>query len=153
MIAACLALFVFAPGCAVAAVFLMRADGSIPPIVAPDSNPPFVTKSDRLPFKQWSNEAAERLSTREAKRLATATAMADPSFLSPILIRGSIEDGTLTSFTEPAVMSESTMSPPRPRSKRDIHRARPLRLVTEFAPPPESSPPTFLEKLFGPRFH
>jgi hypothetical protein len=112
-----------------------------------------VTKSDRLPLEQWSVEAAESLSAKDTTRLATAAAMADPSFLSPVLIRGSLEDGTLTSFTEPAAMPESIMSPPWPRMKHDVRRARPSKLVAELAQPPEPPPPSFLEKLFGPRFH
>lgn len=152
VIAVCFALFVLAPGCAVAAAFLMRTSGDIPAIVSPDRNPPVVTKSDRLPLEQWSAEAAESMSTKDTTRLATAAAMADPSFLSPILIRGSLEDGTLTSLTEPAAMPESIMSPPRPRLRRDVRHARPSKLVTELAPPSEP-PPSFLEKLFGPRFH
>jgi len=153
VIAVCFALSALAPGCAVAAAFLMRTSGDIPAIVSPDSNPPVVTKSDRLPLEQWSVEAAESMSTKDTTRLATAAAMADPSFLSPVLIRGSLEDGTLTSFTEPAAMPESIMLPPRPRSRHDVRRARPSKLVAELAQPPEPPPPSFLEKLFGPRFH
>jgi len=76
----------------------MRADGTVPPITAPDLNPPFVTKSDRLPVGQWSTEAVRNLGALDSARLATAAAFGDPDFLSPILIRGSLEDGTLTTF-------------------------------------------------------
>jgi hypothetical protein len=152
VIAACFAIFVFAPGCAAAAVFLMRADGTIPPIVTPDSNPPFVTKSDRLPLGQWSLEAAESLGAKDATRFATAAALADPAFLSPILIRGSLEDGTLSTFAEPAITSEPIIALARPRLRRDVRRSKPPKLVAEITQP-EPPPPTFFEKLFGQRFN
>lgn len=151
VIAACLAIFVFAPGCAAAAVFLMRTDGTVPPIIAPDSNPPFVTKSDRLPLGQWSIEAVHNLGAKDATRLATAAALADPAFLSPILIRGSLEDGTLTTFAEPAVTPEPTMLPSKPRLKRDVRRPKSPKLVAVITQP-EPQQPTFFEKLFGQRF-
>jgi hypothetical protein len=152
VIAACFALFVFAPGCAAAAVFLMRADGTIPPVVTPDGNPPFVTKSDRLPLEQWSTGAVQNLSARDDARLATTAALADPAFLSPILIRGSLEDGTLTTFAEPAVMPGPTMLPSKLRVKRDVRRSKPARLLAEIIRP-EPPQPTFFEKLFGQRFN
>jgi hypothetical protein len=152
VIAACFAIFVFAPGCAAAAVFLMRADGTVPPIIAPDSNPPFVTKSDRLPVGQWSAEAVQNLGALDGARLTAATAVADPTFLSPILIRGSLEEGTLTTFTEPAVVAEPIMLQSKPRLKRDIRRPRPPKLVAEITQP-EPQRPTFFEKLFGQRFN
>lgn len=152
-IAVCFALFIFAPGCAVAAAFLMGTNGNLSAIMVPDGNPPVVTKSDRLPPEQWSVEAVENLSAKDTTRLATVAAMADSSFLSPVLIRGSFDDGTLTSLTEPAATPESVMSPPRPRMRHDVRRARPSKLMTELASPPEPAPPSFLEKLFGPRFH
>ncbi|WP_371423497.1 hypothetical protein [Tardiphaga sp.] len=98
VVAACFAIFVFAPGCAAAAVFLMRADGTVPPITAPDGNPPFVTKSDRLPVGQLSTEAVQKPGALDSARLVTTVALADPDFLSPTLIRGSLEDGALTTF-------------------------------------------------------
>lgn len=153
LIAACFGIFVLAPGCAAATVFLMRADDNISPIAAPDRNPPVVMKSDRLPLEQWGIEAARRLSAKDAARVAMAAAMADTSFLSPILIRGSIEDGTLTSLTEPAVTPEPIIPSPRVRLKHDIRRAKPAKPVIELAQAPELPPSSFLEKLFGPRFH
>ncbi|WP_457487865.1 hypothetical protein [Tardiphaga sp. P5_C10] len=152
VIAACFALFVFAPGCAAAAVFLMRVDGTVPPIIAPDSNPPFVTKSDRLPLGQWSIEAVQTLGTLNNARLAAAAALADPVFLSPILIRGSLEDGTLTTFAEPAVMPGPTMLPSKLRVQRDVRRPKPPKLVADITHP-EPPQPTFFEKLFGRRFN
>lgn len=152
VIAACFGLFVFAPGCAAAAVFLMRADGTVPPVIAPDRNLPLVTKSDRLPLGQWSIEAVQSLGTLNNTHLATAAALADPVFLSPILIRGSLEDGTLTTFAEPAVMPEPIMLPSKPRVKRDVRRSKSLKLVAEIAQP-EPQQPTFFEKLFGRRFN
>lgn len=152
VIAACFALFVFAPGCAAAAVFLMRVDGTVPPIIAPDSNPPFVTKSDRLPLGQWSIEAVQTLGTLNNARLAAAAALADPVFLSPILIRGSLEDGTLTTFAEPAVMPGPTMLPSKLQVKRDVRRPKPPKLVADITHP-EPPQPTFFEKLFGRRFN
>jgi hypothetical protein len=152
VIAACFAIFVFAPGCAAATVFLMRADGAIPPIIAPDSNPPLVTKSDRLPVGEWSPEAVQNLGALNGARLATAAALADPVFLSPILIRGSLEDGTLTTFAEPAVMPEPIMLRSRPRPNRDLRRPKPPRLVADITQA-EPQQPSFFEKLFGHRFN
>jgi hypothetical protein len=152
VIAACFAILVFAPGCAAATVFLMRADGTVPPIIATDSSPPFVTKSDRLPLGEWSIEAVQSLGTLNSARLATAAALADPIFLSPILIRGSLEDGTLTTFAEPAAMPGPTMLLSKLRVKRDVRRPKPPKLVAEITHP-EPPQPTFFEKLFGRRFN
>jgi hypothetical protein len=79
-----------------------------------------------------------------------------------MVIRGSLEDGTITVVTEAAV-SESAISeapaaiepsaaPAKPRAKRQARRAPPIR-VAEAPPIPEPPEPTFFEKLFGTRFN
>ena len=139
-IAACFAIFVFAPGCAAATVFLMRADGTVPPITAPDGNPPFVTRSDRLPVGQWSTEAARNSGALDSARLATAAAFGDPDFPSPILIRGSLEDGTLTTFAEPMVMPVPIMLPSKPRLKRDVGTSHSSSLPKSLNPSRNNQP-------------
>jgi len=162
VVAACLAFFVFAPGCAAAAAFLLRSDGTVPPLVTPDSNTPAVTKSDRLPLEQWSAEASERLGAQHDVRTAAAIVAEDTKFLQPMVIRGSLEDGTITAFAEatpsevamasaPAV-TEPSVAPVKPRAKRHARRTPPIR-VAEAAPIPEPPEPTFFEKLFGTRFN
>lgn len=153
VIAVGLAFLVFAPGCAAAAVFLMRADGNVPPAVRPERNPPIVLKSDRLPLDKWRAEAAELLGVKENTRFAAMTAAEDPGFLAPFLIRGSLEEGPLpdvASSVIPAsiVSADPILSPPRLRPKRDFRRTRLAKAVVEAAPV-EAPQPTFLEKLFG----
>lgn len=162
VVAACLAFFVFAPGCAAAAAFLLRSDGTVPPLVTPDSNAPFIAKSDRLPLEQWSAEASERLGAQQDVRAAAAIIAEDAAFLQPMVIRGSLDDGTLTAFAEatpsdvaaaeaPAAI-ETSATPVKPRAKKHARRPPPIR-VAEAPPIPEPPEPTFLEKLFGTRFN
>lgn len=160
VVAACLAFFVFAPGCAAAAAFLLRSDGTVPPLVTPDTAP-LVAKSDRLPLEQWSAEASERLGAQQDVRAAAAIIAEDAKLLPPMVIRGSIEDGTLTAFAEAtpgdvamanAPIIEPSPAPAKPRIKRQARRTPPIR-VAEAAPMPEPPEPTFLEKLFGTRFN
>lgn len=162
VVAACLAFFVFAPGCAAAAAFLLRSDGTLPPLVAPGSNPPIVVKADRLPLDQWSAEASERLGAQQDVRAAAAIIAEDAKFLQPMVIRGSLEDGTITVVSEttasetaitdaPAAM-EPRAAPAKPRAKRHARRVAPV-YVADAAPILEPPEPTFLEKLFGTRFN
>lgn len=162
VVAACLAFFVFAPGCAAAAAFLLHNDGTVPPLVTPGTNPPSIAKSDRLPLDQWSAEANERLGAQQDLRVAAAILAEDAKFLQPMVIRGSLEDGTITAFAE-AVPSETTIAeepatiepstaPAKSRTKRHARRPPPIR-VAEAAPMPEPPELTFLEKLFGTRFN
>lgn len=162
IVAACLAFFVFAPGCAAAAAFLMRNDGTLPPLVTPDNYPPAVAKSDRLPLDQWSAEASERLSAQQDLRTTAAVVAEDATFLQPMAIRGSLEDGTITAFTEATLnetpiaeapaATEPSAAPATPRAKRHTRRTHPIR-VAEAAPMPEPPEPTFLEKIFGTRLN
>ena len=161
-VAACLAFFVFAPGCAAAAAFLLRSDGTVPPLVTSVPIPALVTKSDRLPLEQWSAEASERLGAQQDVRTAAAIIAEDAKFLQPMVIRGSLEDGTITTFTETASIEnamaempapiEPSATPAKPRSKKHARRAPPIR-VAEAPPIPEPPEPTFFEKLFGTRFN
>lgn len=162
VLASVLAILVFAPGCAAGTVFLMRADDRIPPIVAPRLNPPMVAKSDRLPPDHWSPDAVEMLLGPKAEaRIVAATVFEDPTFLAPMLIRGSIADGTITTFADDAhavadasSIADAMALAPRPKPKRDSRRFKPAKLVAEIAPlQPEPPVPTFLEKLFGTRFN
>ncbi len=162
VVAACLAFFVFAPGCAAAAAFLLRNDGTLPPLVTPDNNPPVIAKSDRLPLDQWSAEATERLGSQQDLRAAAAIIADDAQFLLPMAIRGSLDDGTITAFASatphetPIAETLATVEPSTasatPRVKRHARRPQPIRMA-EAAPMPEPPEPTFLEKLFGTRFN
>lgn len=161
-VAVCLAFFVFAPGCAAAAAFLLRSDGTLPPLVTSAPIPALVTKSDRLPLEQWSAEASKRLDAQQDIRAAAAIIAEDAKFLQPMVIRGSLEDGTITAVTETASIENTTAempaaiepsaAPAKPRTKRHARRAPPVR-VAEAPPMPEPPEPTFLEKLFGTRFN
>lgn len=162
VVAACLAFFVFAPGCAAAAAFLLRSDGTVPPLVTPEGNPPVIAKSDRLPLEQWSAEASERLGAQQDVRAAAAIIAEDAKFLQPMAIRGSLDDGTLTAFAEAtpgdvaaaatSAIVEPTTPPAKPRARKHARHTPPIR-VAEAPPIPEPSEPTFLEKLFGTRFN
>lgn len=162
VVAACLAFFVFAPGCAAAAAFLLRSDGTVPPLVTSPGVPLLVTKSDRLPLEQWSAEASERLGAQQDIRTAAAVVAEDSKFLQPMVIRGSLEDGTLTviaetiassaAISEAPVAIETSSAPAKPRVKRQARRSPPIRVV-EAAPIPEPPEPTFFEKLFGTRLN
>lgn len=162
VVAACLAFFVFAPGCAAAAAFLLRSDGTVPPLVTSTSTPSLATKSDRLPLEQWSSEASERLGAQQDVRAAAAVIAEDAKFLQPMVIRGSLEEGTITVITEAAAseiapseapaVNESSAAPVKPRAKRQARRSPPIR-VAEAAPIPEPPEPTLFEKLFGTRFN
>jgi hypothetical protein len=143
-VAAFLAFLIFAPGCAAAAVFLMKSDGNVPPFVAPDDNAPLVAKSDRLPLNTWGLEAAKGAETRLIARLA----LADPAFLVPMSIRGSLEDAVATVPVVAAEMPETILSAPRSRARREVRRIAPTKLVAEVVQP-EPPPPSLLEKLFG----
>jgi hypothetical protein len=150
LVAGFLAFFVFAPGCAAATVFLMRADGNIPPVIQPDRNPPFVAKADRLPLDMWGADAAEMLGIKDNVRVAAAAAaVEDPAFLAPFLIRGSLEDGTLTTISDSVPAADPIASAPKPRLKREARRTRPARTVVAEAAPVEPPQPSFFEKLFG----
>lgn len=162
VVAACLAFFVFAPGCAAAAAFLLRSDGTVPPLVTPDNNPPVIAKSDRLPLEQWSAEASERLGAQQDVRTTAAIIAEDEKFLQPMAIRGSLDDGTLTAFAEAtpsdvaaaeaSAIVEPSAPPAKPRARKHARRTPPIR-VAEAPPIPEPPEPTFLEKLFGTRFN
>ncbi|QUS37675.1 hypothetical protein RPMA_01440 [Tardiphaga alba] len=138
----------------------MRNDSVVPPLMAPDSNPPQVSKSDRLPLEQWSSEAVDNLPPKNDMRIAAAIISEDPKFLEPILIRGSLED-TITRLIdtandqtaiEPAITEEPVAASTKPRAKRQARRTPPVR-VAEAPPTPELPEPNFFEKLFGTRFN
>jgi hypothetical protein len=162
VVAACLAFFVFAPGCAAAAAFLLRSDGTVPPLVTSESIPALAAKSDRLPLEQWSAEASERLGAQQDVRAAAAIIAEDARFLQPMVIRGSLEDGTITviptaavsetALSEAPAATEPSAPPAKPRAKRQARRTPPIR-VAEAPPIPEPPEPTFFEKLFGTRFN
>ena len=146
-VAAFLAFLIFAPGCAAAAVFLMKSDGNVPPFVAPDDNAPLVAKSDRLPLNTWGLEAAKGAETRLIARLA----LADPAFLVPMTIRGSLEDAVATVPVVAADTPEAILTAPaapRSRARREVRRIAPTKLVAEVVQP-EPPPPSLLEKLFS----
>ena len=90
-------------------------------------------------------------------RLAAADANSDPTFLAPLLIRGSLEDRGIAEIAEPDVNVEAVVleakldSKPdaKPRLKREPRRIKPNRIVAELPPAPEPPPPTFFERLFG----
>lgn len=156
-IVACLAVLVFAPGCAAAAVFLLRNDAAIQAPVMPDSNPPLVIKSDRLPLEQRTTAATETLPLKHDVQLASAIVVDDPDSLASMTFRGSVEDIAMIVLDAPVVaettiMEETAGAPRKPRAKRHVRRAPPIR-VAEAAPLPEPPEPTFLEKLFGTRVH
>lgn len=123
ILTACLAFFVFAPGCAAAAAFLLRNDGTMPPLLTPGINPPQIAKSDRLSLNQWSTEANQKLAVMEDVRIAAAIIAEDVKSLESISIRGSLEDGTLTTFSDAtsnamALAEEPVAPPPRRRAKK-----------------------------------
>ena len=117
------------------AAFLLRSDGTVPPLVTSESIPALAAKSDRLPLEQWSAEASERLGAQQDARTAAATIAEDAKFLQPMMIRGSLEDGTITTFTDTAsnenamaempVAIESSAAPAKPRAKKHARRAPP----------------------------
>jgi len=153
IMAAFLAFLIFAPGCAAAAVFLMKADGTVPPLVTPDSNSPLVMKSDRLPLSQWSAKATVGA---EAKGVARS-ALADPAFLFPISIRGSLDDAFARApATAMPAAADAQPEPisrmPRPRLKREARRIAPPKIFAEAVQPEAPPPPSLLEKMFGARF-
>lgn len=132
-----LAFFVFAPGCAAATVFLMKADERLV------TNPP-VSKSNRLPLSQWRAKPAVRI----ADAALPAQSSDDTSFLGPIAIRGRLDEEIFASVAP----IEAAPTSPRPRRKHEVRRAKPVSVVAEAAlavvtPPP--TPPSLLEKLFA----
>lgn len=152
ILAAFLAFLIFAPGCAAAAVFLMKADGSVPPLVTPDSNSPLVMKSDRLPLSQWSTKAAVGAEAKDVAR----SALADPAFLFPISIRGSLDDAfaAAPASATPAVAAappEPVSRMPKPRGKREARRVVPPKVFAEAVQPEAPPPPSLFEKIFGAR--
>ncbi|MDB5580232.1 MAG: hypothetical protein JWR80_5408 [Bradyrhizobium sp.] len=151
IIAAFLAFLICAPGCAAAAVFLLKADANVPPLVTPDSNSPLVMKSDRLPLSQWSAKAAVGA---EAKSVARS-ALADPAFLFPIAIRGSLDDAfNAPANATPAVAEippEPAVRTPQPRLKRAARRIAPPKIFAEAVQPDAPPPPSLFEKMFGAR--
>ena len=152
IMAAFLAFLICAPGCAAAAVFLLKADPSVPPLVTPDSNSPLVMKSDRLPLSQWSAKAAVGAEARGVAR----SALADSAFLFPISIRGSLDDAfaNAPANATPVVVDnlpEPASQTARPRLKRAARRVAPPKIFDEAVQPEAPSPPSLFEKMFGAR--
>ena len=137
LMAGFLAVFVFAPGCAAATAFLMKADDRAPVI-----DPPSASKSNRMPLAQWQARPPV-----DPDHIA-APVVVDVSFLGPVAIRGRL-DGEIvaTAVAEPAA-PELKVITPRPRRKIEIRRAAPVSVVAE-AVVPEPEPPSLLEKLFA----
>ena len=136
LMAGFLAVFVFAPGCAAATAFLMKADDRAPVI-----DPPSASKSNRMPLAQWKARAPA-----DADPIIAAPIAVDVSFLGPVAIRGRLDEEII------AVAATETMTPaiasPRPRLKLEVRRAVPVSVVAE-AVVPEPAPPSLLEKLFA----
>ncbi len=150
-LAAFLAFLICAPGCAAAAVFLLKADARVPPLVTPDSNSPLVMKSDRLPLSQWSARAAGGAEARGAAR----SALADPAFLFPIAIRGSLDDAFAAPANAAPAVADAAPEPasrmPQPRLKRAARRVAPPKIFAEAVQPEAPPPPSLFEKMFGAR--
>lgn len=150
LIAGFFSFLIFAPGCAAAAVFLMRTDGEIPPVTPPERNPPIVAKTDRLPVDMWGANAAEMLGVKETAQ-AAAAAIEDPAFLAPLLIRGSLDEGTLTTLADTVASAEPivTAAIHRPRPKHEARRMKLAKLAIDAALVDLPAQPTLFEKLFG----
>lgn len=140
MLAGFLAVFVLAPGCATATVFLIQAESRLPPI----SHPQPASKANRMPLSQWKARAP----TSPAGAQVAAPAEAGIAALEPFEIRGRLEPQTLAAtpaeVTAPVVAAVVS----RPKRRHETPRARPVNLVAEAAVP-EAAPPSFLEKLFA----
>ena len=136
LMAGFLAVFVFAPGCAAATAFLMKAEDRVPLI-----DPPSASKSNRMPLAQW-----KAVPPVNADPVASAPIAVDVSFLGPIAIRGRLDEETVaaaaTETVAPAIASS------RPRRKHEVRRVVPVSVVAE-AVAPEPEPPSLLEKLFA----
>ncbi len=137
-----LAFFVFAPGCAAATVFLMKADERLV------THPP-ASKANRLPLSEWRAKAAVRI----ADAALPAQASDDTSFLGPIAIRGRLDEEIFASVvTDAAAPIEAATTSPRPKRKHEVRRAKPVSVVAEAVlatPTPPPTPPSLLEKLFA----
>jgi hypothetical protein len=146
LMAGFLAVFVFAPGCAAATVFLMNADERLPSRVMNDQPSP-AAKSNRQPLSQWKARAP--ISPPEIARDMALTSD-DLSFLGPVEIRGRLDDKFLaTSVTDTSPVEAAVA--PRPKRKPEARRARPATVVAEVAvpEPTPTPPPSLLEKLFA----
>ena len=145
LMAGFLAVFVFAPGCAAATVFLMNADERLPTRTMNDQPSP-AAKANRQPLSQWKARAP--VSPPEIARDMALTAD-DLSFLGPVEIRGRLDDKFLTTAVTDTTPAEAAIAP-RPKRKPEARRAKPVAVVAE-APDPEPTPPappSLLEKLF-----
>ena len=147
LLAGFLAVFVFAPGCAAATVFLMNAEDRLSPITMQDGRSPSVSKANRLPLSQWKAKAAVSVATAPPALIAE-----DSSFLGPLAIRGRLDEEIIAAamVAEVAAPAEGTVVSPRPKRKQEARRARPVTVVAEAAVP-EPEPPSLFEKLFAPR--
>ena len=144
LLAGFLAVFVFAPGCAAATVFLLNADDRLSPITMQDGRSPSVAKSNRLPLSQWKAKAAVHVATAQPQLTDD-----DASFLGPLAIRGRLDEDIVPAVVvaEVAAPVDAAVASPPPRRKQEVRRVKPVTVVAEAAVP-EPEPPSLFEKLF-----
>jgi hypothetical protein len=144
VIAASVLVFCLAPGCAVAALFLM-AESPPPREIVAEPDVVFV-KSDRLPVPRANSEPA--IDEEMYRRLSRETLDTSDAF-TPISIRGRIEDAETASVSDatPATEPEDRVIPLQ-KPKRAVNRVKPVKVAAETSPA-EPAAPSLLKKLFG----
>jgi hypothetical protein len=141
MLAGFLAVFIFAPGCATATVFLMQTEKSLPEA----SHPQPASKPNRMPLSHWKAEAPVVVAAY-AEHVAPASG--DIADLEPLAIRGMLEAQTFAEVNETPAPEVAVVAPVQPKRRRAAPRTKPVNFVADVAVP-ETAPPSFLEKLFA----
>jgi hypothetical protein len=157
MVTTCVICFICVPGCATAAMFLMKPETFrlVPLKILPAQPEQESARANRLPLIQPIHHFGEARPSSFAEISNKADSFEPDPFESAAL-RGSIENvPSATPLSSPSASSPSASSPPpeNPRkSRHSANRSTPAKPIVE-TPQPELQPPSpsLFEKLFGVR--
>jgi hypothetical protein len=157
MVTTCVICFICVPGCATAAMFLMKPETFrlVPLKTLPVQLEQGSARANRLPLIQPIHHFGEARPSSFAAISNKADSFEPDPFESAAL-RGSIENApSATPLSSPSASSPSASSPPpeNPRkSRHSANRSTPAKPIVE-TPQPELQPPSpsLFEKLFGVR--
>jgi hypothetical protein len=160
MVTTCVICLICVPGCATAAMFLMKPENfrlvsaQILPLkilaVQPEQGS---ARANRLPLIQPIHHFGEARPSSFAA-ISNKAESFEPYPFESTALRGSIEN--VPSATPPSSPSASSPSASSPspensrKSRRSANRSTPAKLIVE-TPQPEPQPPSLFEKLFGVR--
>jgi hypothetical protein len=144
MVTTCVICFICVPGCATAAMFLIKPENFrlVPPTISAVQLEQVSARADRLPLIQPIHHFGEARPSPFAEISRTDPFEPDPLKLAAL--RGSIEN-VLSATPSPSPL------PAKPRkSRHNADRTPPAKLIVDGPPSPPPPPaPSLFEKLFG----